>query len=351
MKVLKKNIRHGLIAVLAQSPDDLWYLSQIISPGDTVTARTERKIRLGGKEERSGEVIRRSVKLSLSAEKIDFYGELLRISGKITEAPEDIPKGSYHTITVEEGTQLTIIKQKWSSYELNRLKEAAKQEQQKVLIVVFDREQALFALLKAKGYEVLSEPKGEPQKKQFASKGDDFYKKIISVMKDYSDRYNVEKIILASPAFWKEELLKELQDKPLSDKIVQASCSYVGKGALDEVIKRPELKAVLREGRAAKEACFVEDVMKEIGKNGLVAYGIKEIENSVNAGAVATLLVTTATISKARQNNTFQKIESLMKSTDSMKGDVIVINSENDAGQRLDGIGGIAALLRYKTSY
>ncbi|MFH1181842.1 MAG: mRNA surveillance protein pelota [Candidatus Woesearchaeota archaeon] len=351
MKVLKRDLKHGTVSVISQTPDDLWYLSQIISPGDIVSAKTERKIRIGSSEDRSGKVVKKTVRLSIAVERLDYSGNTLRISGKITEAPEDIPRGSYHTINVESGSSLTISKERFGPYELARLNEAAEQLAQNILIVVFDREQAIFALLKSKGYEVLSEVKGDVQKKRFESKGTNFYREIISMMKDYYEKYTPDNIVLASPAFWTEELMKELSDKALAAKIVRASCGDVGKGAIDEVLKRPELASVLKEGRAAKEAKYVDEVLAEIRKNGAVAYGIKEVKQAIDAGAVSKLFVTTGLISKARQDKFFQKLESVMRTADSMKGDVIIINSENDAGQKLDGIGGIAALLRYRLNY
>jgi protein pelota len=351
MKIMKKDLKHGIVSVISQTPDDLWYLSQIICAGDVVSAKTERKIKIGSSEERSGSVVKKTVKLSISAERIDYSGNILRVSGKITEAPEDIPRGSYHTISVEEGTFLTISKERWNAYEIARLNEAAEQSGQNVLIVVFDREEAIFALLNSKGYEILSEIKGEVQKKGFDTKGKNFYKEIIKILTDYAGKYKPESIVLASPAFWTEELLKELSDKTLLGKIVKASCSDVGIGAIDEVLKRPELSSVLKEGRAAKEAKYVDEILAEIRKEGAVAYGGKEVGDAVNSGAVSKLFVSTDLIADSRQENYFHKIESIMKSADSMKGEVIVINSDNDAGKKLDGIGGIAALLRYKMSY
>ncbi|MEM4366324.1 MAG: hypothetical protein QXN46_01885 [Candidatus Woesearchaeota archaeon] len=37
-----------------------------------------------------------------------------------------------------------------------------------------------------------------------------------------------------------------------------------------------------------------------------------------------------------------------MKQVEAAKGSVVVISSEHSGGQRIDGLGGIAALLRYK---
>jgi protein pelota len=350
MKLMKKDLKHGIVSIISQTNDDLWYLSQIIAPKDIVTGKTERKIKIGFDSERSDSV-KKTVKLSVAVERVEYGGRLLRISGKITEGQEDIPQGAYHTISVEEGTFLTISKGRWDAYQLSRLNESLSQNSVAVIIVVFDREEAIFAMLNSKGYEILAEIKGDVQKKGVDTKGKNFYKDIIKMIGEYSKSYKPDSIVLASPAFWTEELMKEMDDKALAQKIVRSSCSFVGKGAIEEVLKRPELASVLKDGRASKEAKYADEILAEIRKDGPVAYGDKEVGSAVDAGAVSKLFVTTGLIAKSREKGFFPKIERIMRSADAMKGEVIIINSENDAGKKLDGISGIAALLRYKLNY
>ncbi len=40
-----------------------------------------------------------------------------------------------------------------------------------------------------------------------------------------------------------------------------------------------------------------------------------------------------------------------MRTIDSMKGQVHIISSEHEGGKKLDGLGGLGALLRYKLNY
>ena len=89
----------------------------------------------------------------------------------------------------------------------------------------------------------------------------------------------------------------------------------------------------------------------EISKNALAAYGIKEVENAAFAGAVRHLLVTGSLIKKSREQNFYNKLDSIMKAVDSTKGDITIISSEHEGGRKLDGLGGIGALLRYRMSY
>lgn len=351
MKVIFKNLKTGEIKLLAQTLDDLWYLSQVIDEGDLVTGRTERKIKVGKEEEKSA---KKTFTVKLKTEQVEFHesSNRLRISGIIVEAPETIPKGVHQTIDVEEGTAVKIQKEQWLGYQLEKIKEASSAKFTRILLCILDRELAYFVVLKSQGYEILAELHGEVEKKYDKSiKGKGFYPEIIKKLEEYNDRLKLDKLILASPAFWKEDLLKEIKNDALRKKIVTATCSSVDKTGIEEILKRPELKNVLKDERIAKEASLIEDLLREISKDGAVTYGYKEVENSANGGAVKTLLVTDKLISKLKSQGEYNKIDNLMKLVDKLKGEIFILNSRNDPGKRLDSLGGIAALLRYRMNY
>src|SRR3990167_8146540 len=133
---------------------------------------------------------------------------------------------------------------------LGRLKESCSEKKSSILICVHDMEEAYFALFKKYGYEVLSHIEGEVQKKREENiKKENFYLAVIKKMQEYVERYDIKQIILASPAFWKEDLIKEVKDAELKQKIIPAACSSATKNGIEEVIKRPEVKQALREER------------------------------------------------------------------------------------------------------
>jgi len=164
-------------------------------------------------------------------------------------------------------------------------------------------------------------------------------------------RYKLNKIIIASPAFWKEELMKEVNDKDLKSKIILATCSSAGENGINEVLKRPETEHALKQDRIAKEFRYVEELLAEISKNNLASYGLKETKNAAIAGSVKTLLITDSFIQKKRVADKYEEIEETMKTVDGTKGDILIISSEHEAGKKLDGLGGIAAILRFKLNY
>ena len=354
MKLLHSNLKKGEIKVLTQSLDDLWYLSTIVEPSDIVQGKTLRKIKIQVSDERSREAAKKPVYISIKVDNVEFskYSSVLRISGVIREAPQDIPLGQHHTFNVSDNTTITIIKEQWLKYQLDKLKEACLEKKSSILICVHDREEAYFALFKKYGFEVLSHIEGEVQKKREENiKKGNFYSTIINKLNEYVERHEIKQVILASPAFWKEDLLKEVKDNELKQKIILATCSSATKNGIEEVIKRPEVREALKQERTAKEMNKVEELFAEIAKNNLAVYGFKETENASVIGAVKDLLITDSFIQKSRIENFYKKVEHIMKTVDKTKGEIEIISSEHEGGKKLDGLGGIGATLRFKLNY
>lgn len=349
MKIIHLNLKHGIVKVKIENPEDLWYLSTIITPNDCVKGTTVRKIKTGTEEKSAS--YKTTVTLILTVENIihEPSSQTLRISGTITEGPEDIPRGSHHTLTTEINDTITIQKERWMEFQLQKLKEATEIKLPNIIICIFDREEAFFAQMTRQGYKLLGHIKGDVAKKRAEHKPTgDFYKTIIQKLKEYDQRLQLNNIILASPSFWKEELLKTLGTDDLRKKIIQATCSSVDETAFNEVLKREETQTALKQERIANEQQFVDNILAEISRNGAVAYGITAVSDAAEAGAVRTVLITDSLITHAREEKKYFVLEKILRQVDKIKGTIIIITSDNPAGKKLDGIGGIAALLRYK---
>lgn len=332
-------------------PEDLWYLSHLIDPGDFVKGKTTRKVKIGTGD--NAKVVKKIYFLKIEAETVDFSedGSSLRVNGKIKEGPEEIPKDSYQAIALEINNEFTIEKVQWLEYQKQKLKEAT-EKKYSYLICIFDREEALFALTKKSGYKVLLKLKGDvPKKTKTVEIKKDFQQEIIKALDIYAGRYNPESIILASPAFYKEDLFKKITSPELKKKIVLAACSDVSETSLDEVIKLPELATVLKSSRARQEKILVEELLSEINKKNLATYGWKEVKKAVEAGAVKKLLLTDDFIQQKRETGGYLELDLLMKSVDSLKGEIHILSSKQEGGKKLDGLGGIASVLRYKLEW
>ncbi|MBS3126517.1 hypothetical protein J4453_03705 [Candidatus Woesearchaeota archaeon] len=73
MRVLMKRIhfdpKKGELKAEIENRDDLWHLGQLIDPGDRVKGKTLRKIKLGEKDQRTMNVIKKPVFMELAVEK------------------------------------------------------------------------------------------------------------------------------------------------------------------------------------------------------------------------------------------------------------------------------------------
>lgn len=347
MNIISSDFKKGFVKLRINDQDDLWYLSHLIDKGDLVKGKTTRKIKIG--EGENAKSVKKTLILKIQAESVELTENSLRVNGKIKEGPEDVPKDSYHAISLEEGSEFTLEKQKWLEYQKQKLREAG-EKKYTYLICLFDREEVLFALTKKFGYDVLNKLTGDvPKKIKTVEVKTDFQQEIIKAVEAYNERYNPENIILASPAFYKEDLFKKISNSSLKKKIVLAACSDISERSLDEVMRKPELDKVLKHSRAREEQLLVEELLNEIRKNEKASYGWKEVKEAADAGAVAKLLLTDGFVRKKRIEGKFDEINECMKTVDSLKGEVHIVSSQNDSGKKLDGLGGIAAILRYIT--
>ena len=123
------DFKKGEAKLKVENSDDLWYLNQIIEKNDLIKGKTLRKIKLGHEIQRKQKTVKKAVFLIIQVEKVEFSktSNILRISGLVKEGPEDVPLGSYHTFNIEENSIITIIKQKWLKFQIDKLREASKE--------------------------------------------------------------------------------------------------------------------------------------------------------------------------------------------------------------------------------
>ena len=152
---------------------------------------------------------------------------------------------------------------------------------------------------------------------------------------------------MGCPGFWKKELSEKL-NPIIVKKIVFINAGSGTESGLNEMLRATELKKVLKEERVNSEVEAVEELLSEIGKEGNVVYGYEDVNAAVEAGAVQKLLVTNRLIKTLVEENKFKELNELMKKVEDASGELKIINSSHEGGAKLDGLGSIGAILRYK---
>lgn len=342
MKILARHPQDVKLAV--ETADDLWYLHTLLDPNDRCTGESEYKEKLSGSDERA-KVIRRRVWVTLDLERTALDGGKLRLTGKVIDGSEEVPRGSYHSFDLTPGSTVQVWKEQWLDFHEEKLQEAVQSANLRTLVVLFDREHALFAVLRPNGYDILLTLKGDVAKKGLdETKTKSFYKEIVEHLKEYAARLKAKKIIAASPSFWKEYLRKELPQE-LASSVIFAAVSAVEESALTELLRRPELKQALEGERSAREAELLDTLMAALAKDKL-AYGLIDVTKLVEEGNAVTLVVSEHTIAKAREQGTFESLDLAMKGAANI-GASVHLFSTADAKRTLDGLGGICAVKRW----
>jgi len=331
------------IKLKPESIEDLWHLEKIIKEGDEVTSVTERR-----REEKSG-VFREKMTLTIEVEKKEFHKDYgaLKILGIIKKGPEDkISLDSYHSFKINERDVLTIKKEKWRKHELDILKDAKKESKQpKITIAIMDERKAEVFTVKAYGLEKEANI-NLPGKGKYAEKSDKgkYYKEITDILEKKNTK--TDRYIVAGPGFEPDNYMNYLEEKnkKIYKNTIRLKTNNTGEQGVYELMKQDEIDRVLQESRLKEETKLIDELMKQIGREkGKSAYGEKEVEKAVNYGAVEKLLIT--------ENRLFgeeDKMIKLMNKTEQKNGEIKVISNENPESEKLEALGGIAAILRYK---
>ena len=123
--------------------------------------------------------------------------------------------------------------------------------------------------------------------------------------------------------------------------IIEATGSG-GRVGISEVLKKGTVEKLTAENRVALEMGAINKLLEQIGRNSSkIAYGLKEVKNAINMGAVSELLILDTKVASENMGD-------LMDMVENMKGTVMVISSEHEGGKQLESLGGMAAILRYE---
>ncbi len=343
MRVLKKNLRgeEGEIALLPESLDDLWHLQHLISRGDLVFALTQRKVAAIADKARPEKMEKKTVRLGVKVEDIEFhmYSNWLRLHGRIISGMD---VGSYHTLNIEIGTDLSILKYHWRPDILARIDEAVAESQRpKVVIALIEEGEATIGVLRQFGVQTAVELRQASGKGSGEDTRSGFLRDVASSIEKTAQ--GGAEVILAGPGFTKEDLKKVIDSSypELAQRMAMDDTSSIGRSGFQEVLRRGAVKSVLESSRIAREARLIEDLFREIATDGKAAYGMKEVQSAVNFGAVESLLVLDELARKG-------SAEEIMRDAAQARGKVIIFSSEFEPGDRLRSMGGVAALLRFK---
>ncbi len=349
----------GMITLQPQNKDDLWHLMEVITPGDRVYGKTTRKIKIQNREGVVQRTIRKTINLGIKVEKVALqtFPIILRIHGKVISGPEDISLGAYHTISVKENDIITVEKDYWPKFLLDRLKKfVSSTVLPKVLVISIDEGDATFGIISSYKVSILGKIEVSIPGKRYNPKNyeialREFFGNVLKMLKEYNERYKPFKIVIIGPGFVKVHFRKFLSEKDssLAKKTIIENTSSSGETGIFEAIKRGILNQILKEIQLFKELELFDEFLSRLGKDDkTAAYGFEEVRKAAEIGAVDTLLVLNTLFRiTLEENNKKENIYKIIENVEKKGGKIHIIDEESEVGIKLKGFGGIVALLRY----
>jgi protein pelota len=333
---------YGTVTLVPESLDDLWHLKYVIEGGDTVSALTQRRVERNDDMTRSTGGERETLDIELEADDVEFarFANRLRVSGVIRSCDRETEIGNHHTVNVEKNDEISVTKD-WKPDQLERIEEAEEADENEVAVATVEEGEAHVHTVRAHGVEERATLTGTTGKGDDAAPREELFGELASVL----ENTDADAVVLAGPGFTKRDAYDYMEENApeLAETVVVEDTASVGGRGVHEVLKRGAVERVAEEARVSEEARLVDELMERVGKGGAAAYGLDAVQDAVEYGAVEHLLVVDEFLRGHRD-----EIDPLIEGAEQKGGDVTVLSSEFEPGQRVDHLGGVAALLRYR---
>lgn len=338
------------LTLVPEHLDDLWHLTYVLEPGDSVSADTTRRIQRDDEQLRDTGGQREPMRATIEVETVEFhkFSNRLRVGGEITWASREDQLGHHHTLNVEEHDEL-VVEKVLKADQRERLEEAEQSaENPDVAIATVEEGQAHVHTVAQYGTDEYASLSGPTGKGEYARSRSELFSELTDVL----PRLEVDAIILAGPGFTKQDAYDyiEAEAPGLADLITMVDTSAVGDRGVHEVLKRGAVEDVQAETRIAREAELIDDLTRRIAEGAKAAYGIDAVEEAAEFGAIETLLILDERLREERgdEGEWDLDVNDLITTVEQKGGDVVVFSSEFDPARQLGNLGGVAALLRYR---
>jgi protein pelota len=350
VRLLHSDAKLGVKRLRLETPSDLWRIARMIRPGDLVGASTTRRDPEAPSETKAAERERRRVWLVVRAEQVEFHGfgsQRVRVTGPILEGPFD--QGRHHTLDLEEGAELTVQKAEWTGGDEALLQEGREAAgEPAVLVSSVDWGEATVVRLRGRMVQPVADLRRTLPGKRYGGTGTEkaraeYRDEVAQLLHDEAE--SAVGIVVAGPGFFKEELARRIAEKwpEVAKKVKVLATSESGSQGLQELLRSGAGSAVLQGSVAAEEAALVERLVTALGGGKRAAVGPKEVSEALATGAVETLLVGEAHLPEP-------VTQPILEAARSGHVRVFIVSALGESGKRLEGLGGVGALLRFDWS-
>lgn len=362
-------IGEGSVTLLPVEPEDMWHANNLILVEDVIKAHAVRKVVTESKTgSTQSERVHTDLTIRVTSTFFDTAASQLHVSGTVIVENSFVNLGQYHTLDLELHRPFTIWKQYgWDSVAQETLADSLKQDKEGALAAVVMQEGVANICLITE-YRTILKQRVEstiPKKRSKSSDQDSatkrFYDKAMGALTRTIDFSKPRPLLLASPGFVATDFKKFMADegirrtdKSLTAMAKEATVVHSSSGhlhSLNEILKSPEVLATMKDMKFAKETRAMDELYDRLRKDdGRAWYGVAHVEKAVNEGAVGrgggVLLVNNA-LFRSLDIATRRRYVAMVDKVREAGGDARILSSDHESGERLDLLGGIAAILTY----
>jgi protein pelota len=326
--------------------------------------------------------------IRVKSTQFDAYAGQIQVSGQVARENRYTKIGQFHTLDLELDRNFTLEKvveghdagEGWDSVARAQLEEAIDPSRGTEAVAIVMQE-GLANICFLTQYQTVLRQKVEfavPNKRSGAGRSADHDKgleKFFSTLLDtlmrqirglleHKDGSANFPILVASPLFTGAAFLKYINqtaaakgDKLLQDLVKRKAFITVHSSSghlrsLKEVLKSPEVLANLKDTKYARETGLMDSFFTLMRKDdGRACYGPREVETAVEKGAVGrgggVLLISNALFRSQDVATRRRWVRLVDRVREVEGGEVRVLSSDHESGRRLEGLGGIAAILTF----
>ncbi|KAJ5629019.1 eRF1 domain 3 [Penicillium lividum] len=390
MRLVKNKIEHdgsGAVTLFPEEPEDMWHAYNLVRPGDLLRASAIRRVTTT-QETGSTSSARVHLNLEIRVKSLDFdpQSSELHVSGQIVNETAHTKIGQFHTLDLELNRNFTLEKDVgsdgegvgWDSIAVEMLKDAVdesgKRRAEAVAVVM---QEGLAHICFIGQFQTILKQKVDmsvPRKRQGGGDHDKGMGKFFRVTLDTllrqmefntsitsgSNNETVKPVLLASPGFVAAGFHKYIQSEAMTTPalrrllasvvVVHSASGYMN--SLSEVLQSPAVKTLLADTKYARETRLMDEFLDQLRKEtNKATYGPREVESAVDQGAVGRgggVLIMSNRLFRSQNVAERKRWVGLVdRVRDVEGGEVRILSSDHESGKRLEGLGGIAALLTF----
>lgn len=352
MIVNRLDLRHDLVTVTPEQPDDLWTLRRIIAKGDLVAGETSRVYKdLGEYSRPDKERIKVTVTVEVEDIQLDSTFSRLKVSGKIVDISNELlGKGSFHSLTLSEGHRVSLRKPAGFTALQVRLIEGAGVPKDAYAVIALDQREAGIGIIKGTHLQILPTIESGVTGKMYVDtrKGgsSNYFEKIANALAVVYPKD--AKVFVLGPGTTKEKFVNYMQRerKEFAEVKLIAGSDVAGEDGVYVSLRNPNLQEALSDSRLAKVSKLIQEAMRRISLGDQrISFAFKDCLKAARQGAVESLVMADKIFSQKGIEE--DEIVDLLNSAEEYRGETFLLDSTTDLGAQVNTLGGVLALLRF----